>query len=193
MSFTSSLDNIAVADQKPAEKVHLSCFLTTVVFCHLNLKTPTCTWKEMAVQVSNCCVRLALFAEPYKGDSLVLAPLVPQQLLSQQIAVLREESAQFFLADALGNISNVEIGIFDICSVGSTVRHLDPLVGYLQSIESGNCFGGILGQLIVHKAVAVTVARTFIPHDFCRHNLTNRDEHSVKFIVSHRLRQIVDD
>merc|ERR1712002_1381800 len=26
MSFTSSLDNIAVADQKPAEKVHLSCF-----------------------------------------------------------------------------------------------------------------------------------------------------------------------
>merc|ERR1712002_671674 len=26
MSFTSSLDNIAVADQKPVEKVHLSCF-----------------------------------------------------------------------------------------------------------------------------------------------------------------------
>ena len=72
--------------------------------------------------------------------------------------MLREESAQFFLADALqiglrgelfgeneqcasvklgtyqfnlGNISNVEISIFDICSVGSTVRHLDPLVGHL--------------------------------------------------------------
>merc|ERR1711931_3051 len=26
MSFTSSLDNIAIADQKPHEKVHLSCF-----------------------------------------------------------------------------------------------------------------------------------------------------------------------
>ena len=72
--------------------------------------------------------------------------------------MLREESAEFFLADALqiglrgfffgknaqwtrvklgtyhfnlGNISNVEIGIFDICSVGSAVRHLDPLVGHL--------------------------------------------------------------
>ena len=73
--------------------------------------------------------------------------------------MLREESAQFFLADTLqigvrgdffvgknaqcaiiklgtyqfnlGNISNVEISIFDICSVGSTVRHLDPLVGHL--------------------------------------------------------------
>ena len=38
---------------------------------------------------------------PYKGNALVLASLVSQQLLGEQVSILREQPAELFLADTL--------------------------------------------------------------------------------------------
>ena len=82
----------------------------------------------MAVQVGNRRLCLALFAEPdvanysngsryedisstsrvfeechppYKCNALVLAPLVPQQLLCEQVSMLREQMTKLLLTHTL--------------------------------------------------------------------------------------------
>merc|ERR1719376_136418 len=137
-----------------------------MILCHFHFKPSACSWKEMTVQVSNCRLRLTLFAEPYKGNALVLAPLIPEQLLGKKVSMLGEQSAKLILAHTLWNIANVKICVLDIRCVGSAVGDLDPLVRHLESIQGCNSFSGVLRLLIMYKAISVTVPRTFVSHDF---------------------------
>ena len=131
------MDDVHALLRMAAHDAHLLLMLLLVFLGALDRQRIGGVLEDLAVERFDGRIGFARLGEENEAASLGSAVVVHEDLRANNVAVLLEEDAQLILRHRLGQIGDIQIGVFDLVGAlaATTWRHLQPLVLYLMTIQ----------------------------------------------------------
>ena len=131
------MDDVYALLRMSAHNAHLLLMLLLVFLGALDRQRIGSAFENLPVEPFNGRIGFARFGEENESASLGVPGIIHEDLGADHFAVLLEEDAQLILRHRLGQIGDVQIGVFDLVGAlaATTRRHLQPLVLYLMTVQ----------------------------------------------------------